>query len=50
MFEIERFIEDCQTAMAEDPGTKAVREVARRAVGDPAAIMEALGEPKRAEL
>jgi len=50
MFEIERFIEDCRTAMAEDSGTKAVREVARRAVSDPAAILKALGEPKRAEL
>ncbi len=48
MFEAGRLIEDCQTAMAEDPGTKAVREIARRAVGDSAAVMKALGAPKRA--
>ncbi len=50
MFDVERFTEDCRVALAEDPGTKAVREVARRAVSDPAAVVKALGEPKRAEL
>ena len=50
MFEIERFIEDCRAAMAGDPGTGAVGEAARRAVGDPGAVLKALGEPKRAEI
>lgn len=50
MFEVERLIEDCRAAMAEDPGAKAVREVAHRAAGDPAAVMKTLGEPKRAEI
>ena len=50
MFDKDRFIEDCLAARAEDRGTKAVREVARRAVGDPASVVKALGEPKRAEV
>jgi predicted metal-dependent enzyme (double-stranded beta helix superfamily) len=49
MFELERFIEDCRAAVAEDPSHKAVREVLARAVADPAAVIKGLGEPKRGE-
>jgi predicted metal-dependent enzyme (double-stranded beta helix superfamily) len=49
MFELDRFIEDCRAAVAEDPSHKAVREVLARAVADPAAVIKGLGEPKRGE-
>jgi hypothetical protein len=35
MFDLDRFIEDCQAAVAEDSSHKAVREVVARAVADP---------------
>jgi predicted metal-dependent enzyme (double-stranded beta helix superfamily) len=47
---MERFIEDCLAAHAADKSHKAVREVVARAVSDPAAVLRALGEPKRAEV
>jgi predicted metal-dependent enzyme (double-stranded beta helix superfamily) len=50
MFDVERFVADCRAAFAEDPGHKAVREVLARAVSDPAAVLDGLGEPKRAEI
>ena len=48
MFDIERFIEDCIGARAEDESHKAVREVIAEAVSDPAAVIAALGEPEEA--
>jgi len=48
MFDTERFVVDCRSALYETDGTKAVREVLARAVSDPAAMLAALGEPKRA--
>jgi len=48
MFDLEQFVADCRAALAEDSSHKAVREVVARAVADPAAVMRALGEPKRA--
>lgn len=45
MFEIERFIAECEAAVAEDPSHVAVREVVARAVADPAAVLKGLGEP-----
>lgn len=50
MFEIERFIEDCRAAFAADSTHKAVREILARAMSEPAVILGALGEPKRAEI
>jgi predicted metal-dependent enzyme (double-stranded beta helix superfamily) len=47
---MERLIEDCLAAHAADKSHKAVREVVARAVSDPAAVLRALGEPKRAEV
>jgi predicted metal-dependent enzyme (double-stranded beta helix superfamily) len=49
MFDPDRFIEDCRAAVAEDPSHKAVREVLARAVSEPAAVLNGLGEPKRGE-
>ena len=48
MFDLERFIEDCRTAIGADPSHKAVREVLARANADPAAILKTLGEPTKA--
>ncbi len=48
MFDLDRFIEDCQAALRQDPTHKAAREVLARANSDPAAIVRVLGEPTRA--
>jgi predicted metal-dependent enzyme (double-stranded beta helix superfamily) len=47
---LERFIEDCRAARAADATHKAVREVVARAVSEPARLLAALGEPRRAEI
>ena len=48
MFQKERFIEECRGALKEKDTHAAVRELVARAVGDPAQIIAALGEPQRA--
>jgi len=48
MFETEQFVADCRAAFAEDATHKAIREVLARAMSEPAAVLRALGEPKRA--
>jgi len=48
MFEIDRFIEDCRAAVAEDKTHKAAREVLARAMSEPAQVIQALGEPTKA--
>jgi predicted metal-dependent enzyme (double-stranded beta helix superfamily) len=50
VFDLDRFIADCQVAVAQDSGTRAVREVVARAVRVPEAVMAALGAPQRAGL
>lgn len=50
MFDLDRFVADCQAARAADPSHKHVREVLARAVSDPASVLKALGEPRRAGL
>jgi predicted metal-dependent enzyme (double-stranded beta helix superfamily) len=47
MFELDRFIADCRAAVAADKTHKDVREVVARAVSEPGAVLEGLGEPKR---
>jgi predicted metal-dependent enzyme (double-stranded beta helix superfamily) len=47
-FDLQQFIADCQDALTEDRPLKAVREVVARAVSEPAAVLQALGEPRRA--
>lgn len=48
MFETEAFVAACRAALQQEAGARAVREVVARAVSDPAAMLRALGEPKRA--
>ena len=48
MFETEQFVADCRAAFAADSTHKAIREVLARAVSEPAAVLRAIGEPKRA--
>ena len=48
MFVLDRFIEDCRQAVAQDSSHKSVRDVVERAVSDPGAVFGALGEPTRA--
>ncbi len=50
MFNLDQFVADCRSALAEDSSHKAVREVVARAVSDPGSVLEGLGEPKRAEV
>ena len=48
MFSKERFIEECRAALKEGDAHAAMRELVERAVRQPAAIVQGLGEPKRA--
>jgi predicted metal-dependent enzyme (double-stranded beta helix superfamily) len=50
MFDLERFIADCSTAVGADRSHKSVRELVSRVVSDPAAVVAGLGEPRRAEV
>jgi predicted metal-dependent enzyme (double-stranded beta helix superfamily) len=49
VFDLDEFVADCRAALAEK-SQKHVREVVARAVSDPASVLEALGEPRRAGL
>jgi predicted metal-dependent enzyme (double-stranded beta helix superfamily) len=49
-FELERFIAEWRAAHQADRSHKLVREVVARAVSDPAAVLQGLGEPKRGEV
>ena len=46
MFDLDRFIAECREAVTVDPSHKLVREVVARAVADPAAVLNGLGEPR----
>jgi predicted metal-dependent enzyme (double-stranded beta helix superfamily) len=50
MFDLEQFTADCRAALKADSSHKLVRDVVARAVSDPASVIKALGEPKRAEV
>jgi predicted metal-dependent enzyme (double-stranded beta helix superfamily) len=43
MFDVDRFADDCRAALRER-GSEAIRDVVRRAMSDPGAIVAALGE------
>ena len=47
MFDKERFIEDCRTALRETNAQAAVRELVAKAVSEPAQVLRGLGEPER---
>jgi predicted metal-dependent enzyme (double-stranded beta helix superfamily) len=48
-FDLDHFIEDCRTALREDPPQKAVREVLAGALSG-RGLRAALGEPRRAQI
>jgi len=50
MLDLERFTDDCQRALTQGSAERAVREVVARAVSGPGALLQAIGEPKRAEI
>jgi predicted metal-dependent enzyme (double-stranded beta helix superfamily) len=50
MFALDDFVSECRAALAADPSHKLVREVVARAVSEPAAVLQVLGEPKRAAM
>lgn len=45
MFDRDRFVADCQSALKDASPERAVREVVARAVDDPSAVLKGLGEP-----
>ena len=49
MFDLERFIADCDSAVLTG-GQEAAHEVLARAIADPGGVLAVLGEPHRAEL
>jgi predicted metal-dependent enzyme (double-stranded beta helix superfamily) len=50
MFDLDEFIADCRTALAEPTTHQAVREVVARAVSASDHVLKALGEPQRSEI
>jgi predicted metal-dependent enzyme (double-stranded beta helix superfamily) len=50
MFTLEQLVSDCRAALKQDASHKFVREVVAQAVSEPAGVLKALGEPKRAEM
>jgi predicted metal-dependent enzyme (double-stranded beta helix superfamily) len=48
MFDLDRFVEDCKQAVAEDPSHRSVKGLVERAVSDPNGLMNAIGEPVKA--
>jgi predicted metal-dependent enzyme (double-stranded beta helix superfamily) len=47
MFDLSQFVADCRAARAADGSSRAICEVVRRAVSDPAALLKVLGEPQQ---
>ena len=45
MLDLDRFIEDCRAAVAEDPTHKAVQDIMARAFSEPADVLASVGEP-----
>jgi len=48
MFDVDRFIEECKSAVASGDGQKAIQALVERAVSEPADLIAGLGEPGRA--
>lgn len=48
MFDVQRFVEQCQSALRETDAPSAIREIVERAVSKPPEVLTGLGEPKRA--
>jgi len=47
MFDLDQFIADCRAALTADRSHRLVRDVVARAVSDPTAVLNGLGEPSR---
>jgi len=50
VFDLEQFVADCRSALAQDRSSIAIRDIVARAVSDPAALIACIGEPSRAEI
>ena len=50
MFDLERFIDDCRSAVEDDPTHKTVHEIVARAVSEPGQVLQGLGEPDKGEV
>jgi predicted metal-dependent enzyme (double-stranded beta helix superfamily) len=48
MFDVARFVAECEAAIATEGGRAAVRELLTAAISDSAGIISALGKPRRA--
>jgi predicted metal-dependent enzyme (double-stranded beta helix superfamily) len=48
MFDVQRFIEQCQNALKESEAPAAIREILERTVSTPDEVLAGLGEPKKA--
>ena len=48
MFDAERFVDDCRSALGEKDSHKAIRELLTRAVSEPGDVLATLGEPSEA--
>ncbi|MEM7250316.1 MAG: hypothetical protein AAF493_02760 [Pseudomonadota bacterium] len=48
MFDVDRFVDECKQAAREADSQKAIQELVERAVSDPNAVLNGLGEPQRA--
>ena len=48
MFDFERFVEDCKSAIKEDDGRDIIQELVTKAVENPSALLAAVGEPEEA--
>jgi predicted metal-dependent enzyme (double-stranded beta helix superfamily) len=46
MFDLDRFVEDCRSAVKADPTHKSCHDVIQRALSDPASVLASVGEPK----
>jgi predicted metal-dependent enzyme (double-stranded beta helix superfamily) len=49
-FTLDQYLSDCKSAVHQDPSSTAVREVVARAVREHTAVLNALGEPQKAEM
>jgi len=50
MFDLDQLVADCRAVLGDDTAQKSVREIMKRAMSDPAAVIKALGEPTKAGL
>lgn len=50
MFDLERFIDDCKSAIESDPTHKSVQDIVARAVSEPNGVLNGLGTPTKGEV